>query len=177
MSAEAVAAGARVLLVGLMASGKTTVGQAIAGASGWPYLDNDALLERSSGATAAQLLAEHGVEQLRAAESDVLTLLVSMPGPFVAGVAAGTVLDPRDRERIRSGGHVVWLKASVETLVRRVAKQGGRAWLDDDPKTVLRTMAQEREPLYADIAHQVLDMDRISPAQAAREVVAAVNRP
>ena len=169
----------RVLLVGLMATGKSRVGQAIADATGWPCVDNDVLLERSTGQTAAQLLAEHGQERLRAAESDVLTLLVSMPGPFVAGVAAGTILDERDRERIRTGGHVVWLRASVATILRRVAKQGGRPWVDDDPEAVLTVMAAERSPLYASVADQVLDTDRLTPPQAARLVVEAlsVDRP
>ena len=164
----------RVLLVGLMATGKSTVGEAVAQLTGWPCLDNDTLLERSAGRTAAELLAEEGEPALRSAESDVLTLLLAMPGPFVAGVAAGTVLDPHDRERMRAGGHVVWLKSSVPTLVRRVSKQGGRAWLDDDAETVLSAMAAEREPLYASMAHQVLDMDRLTPAQAARAVVGAL---
>jgi shikimate kinase len=166
----------RVLLVGLMATGKTTVGEAIAGLTGWPSLDNDALLQRSTGLTAPELLAQHGVERLRSAESDVLTLLLSMPGPFVAGVAAGCVLDERNRERLRTGGHVVWLRASVPTLVRRVSKQGGRAWVDESPETVLREMARERDPLYAEVATQQLDMDALTPAQAARAVVSALNR-
>ena len=166
----------RVLLVGLMATGKSTVAEAISAITGWPCLDNDVILERSTGSTAAELLAEHGVERLRQAESDVLTLLLSMPPPYVAGVAAGTVLDPADRERMRAGGHVVWLKTPVSTLVRRVSKQTGRAWLDDDPAQVLTAMAAEREPLYAEMAHQVLDMDRLTTAQAARAVVEAVGR-
>lgn len=164
----------RVLLVGLMAAGKSSVGQAVAKTTGWPCLDNDALLERSTGSTAAQLLAEHGVERLRAAESDVLTLLLAMPAPLVAGVPAGTILDERDRERMRAGGHVVWLKASVPTLARRASEQGGRAWLDEDPEGVLRAMAKEREPLYAATAHQVVDVEVLSPAQAARQVVQAL---
>lgn len=164
------------LLTGLMATGKTSVGQAIAAATGWPALDNDVLLERSAGCSAAQLLAEHGVERLRAAESDVLTLLVAMPGPYVAGVAAGTVLDPHDRERMRAAGHVVWLRTPVETLVRRVRGRSDRPFLDGDPERALREMAREREPLYAQTAHQVLDADRMTPAQAAREVLAALGR-
>lgn len=165
----------RVLVVGLMAVGKSSVSRALGDETGWPVCDNDVLLERSTGSTAAQLLAEHGVERLRAAESDVLTMLLGMPAPLVAGVPAGTVLDARDRERIRSGGHVVWLRAAVPTLVRRVAKQSARAWLDEDPATVLRAMAQEREPLFAEVAHQVLDMDLLTPVQAARAVVAELN--
>lgn len=164
----------RVLIVGLMASGKSTVGEAVGALTGWPCLDNDVLLQRSSGSTAAELLAEHGTERLRQAESDVLTLLVSMPGTFVAGVPAGTVLDPRDRGRIRAAGHVVWLRTPVETLAQRVRKQPERALVDEDTETVLEAMAAERDPLYAEVAHQVLDMARLTPAQAAREVVAAV---
>ena len=166
----------RVLLTGLMATGKTSVGLAISAATGWPCLDNDVLLERSAGATAAQILVERGEQSLRAAEADVLTLLVSMPPPLVAGVAAGTVLDERNRERMRSGGHVVWLRTSPEVLARRVARQGGRPFLDDDPLTTLRAMSDERAPLYEQTAHQIVDADRLTPAQAAREVLAALGR-
>jgi shikimate kinase len=167
----------RVLLIGLMAVGKSSVGEALSAVTGWPCLDNDSLLERSTGSTAAQLLAEHGEERLRAAESDVLTLLLAMPGPFVAGVAAGTILDPRDRERLRTADHVVWLRASTQTLARRVARQPDRAWLAEDPAAVLRAMAQERDPLYEEAAHQVLDMDRLTPTQAAAEVLQALPNP
>lgn len=165
----------RVLLVGLMASGKSTVGGAIATATGWPLLDNDALLERSTGSTAVQLLAAHGIERLRSAESDVLTLTLSMPAPLVAGVPAGVVLDPRDRMRLQAGGHVVWLRTPVSFLVRRVSKRDHRPFLEGDPGAALRAMAAERDPLYAQVAHQVLDMASLTPAQAAREVVAQIN--
>ncbi len=164
----------RVLLVGLMASGKSTVGQAISVLTGWPAIDNDALLERCTGSTAAELVAAHGVEHLRTAESDVLALTLSMPAPLVAGVAAGTVLDPRDREKLRAGGHVVWLRTPVSTLVRRVSHVDSRPFLSGDPATVLRAMAAEREPLFAEVAHQVLDMQGLTAAQAADQVVAAV---
>lgn len=164
----------RVLLVGLMAAGKSTLAQAISASTGWPALDNDVLLERSTGSTAAELLAAHGVEHLRAAESDVLTLTLSMPAPLVAGLAAGSVLDQRDRERIRSGGYVVWLRTPVSTLVRRVSRSRHRPLFAGDPATVLRAMAAERDPFYAEVAHLVLDMGELSSEQAVRQVIAAV---
>ena len=161
----------RVLVVGLPGSGKSTVAAAVGAAAGWPCLDSDALLERTSGSSATQLLAQHGAERLRAAESDVLTLLVSMPGPFVACVAAGVVRDPVARERLRNGGHVVWVKTSLPVLVKRAARlPGGRS------EAALRALAQECEPHYADVARHVLEMDRLSPATAAREVLSALRR-
>lgn len=164
----------RVLLVGLMASGKSTVAKAISASSGWPSLDNDTLLERSTGSTAVQLLEEHGIERLRAAESDVLTLTLSMPGPLVAGVPAGVVLDERDRERLKGGGHVVYLRTPVAVLARRVSAKSHRPFLDGDPAVALEQMSAERDPLYVEVADQVLDMQVLTATSAARAVLAAV---
>lgn len=164
----------RVLLVGLMATGKSSVSAALAAATGWPELDNDHVLERSTGRTAAQLLAEQGLGALRAAETDVLTVVLAVPPPLIAGVPAGAVLDPRDRERIAAGGHVVWLRCAVPTLVRRLGRQTHRPFLDGDPATALRAMAAERHPLYAEIADQVVDTDVLTATQAARAVADAL---
>ena len=171
----------RVLLVGLMASGKSTLGQAISAASGWPVLDNDALLERSTGSTAVVLLEQQGLAALRAAESHVLTLTLAMPGPLVAGVPAGVVLDARDRERLRTGGHVVYLRTPVATLARRVEALARRVeakvhrpFLDDDPVAALQAMSDERDPLYLEVATQVLDMAVLSPQQAVAAVLGAL---
>ena len=113
------------------------------------------LCERSSGRSAAELLASEGVEALRSAESDVLTLTLSFPGPLVAGVAAGVVLDERDRARLRTGGHVVYLRTPPAVLVRRVARRDLRPFLDGDPLTMLTAMYDERDALYAELADQV----------------------
>lgn len=170
------AAATRVLLVGLMASGKSTVGQALGVLTGWPCLDNDALLERSAGATAAELERRDGVAALHAAEGHVLTLTLSMPPPLIAGVPAAAVLVPAQRERLRECGHVVWLRPSVRTLVRRIARSqdGHRPLLGGNVAATLQAMALERDPLYAEVAHQVLDMDVLTPAQAAREIAGAL---
>lgn len=157
-----------------MASGKSTVAQAVSALTGWPSIDNDVVLERSTGRTAEQLLAQDGLAGLRSAESDVLTLELSLPAPVVAGVPAGVVLDPRDRERLRAGGHVVWLRVPVDVLARRVSGKDHRPFLDGDPRKALAAMAAEREALYAEVAHQVLDLPPLTPARAAREIVAAV---
>ncbi|MBC7375231.1 MAG: shikimate kinase [Frankiales bacterium] len=164
----------RVLLVGLMASGKSTVSQAVSAVSGWPALDNDVLLKRSSGVTAVQLLETRGLDALRSAESDVLTLTLSMPGPLVAGVPAGVVLDERNRRRLSAGGHVVYLRTPVSLLVRRVSGRDHRPFLDGEPAVALRAMSEQRDPLYLEVAHQVLDMQVLTAAQAAREVLAAL---
>ena len=165
----------RVLLVGLPGAGASSVAEAVAAATGWPVLDDELVLQRSAGATAEELLAGGGEAAVRSAESHVLTLLLSMPAPLVASVPSAVVLDPRDLERLRAGGHVVWLRASPTTLARRSARQAGRVRLSEDPVAVLRELAEQRDRLYASVATQVLDMDVLTPVHAARQVVAAVS--
>ena len=164
----------RVLLVGLPGAGASSVADAVAAATGWPVLDDELVLERSAGATAEELLASGGEAALRSAESHVLTLLLSMPPPLVASVPSAVVLDPRDLQRLRAGGHVVWLRASPATLARRSARQAGRVRVAEDPVSALRELAEQRDRLYASVAAQVLDMDVLTPVHAARQVVAAV---
>ena len=164
----------RVLLVGMMATGKTTVGRAVAARTGWPYVDNDELVVRDTGLTARELLARDGEPALRSAESAVLTTLLAMPEPLVAGVPGGVVLDPDDRARLRAGGHVVWLRAAVPTLVQRVGDASDRPWLGDDPAAALTRLAAVRGPLYAEVATQVVDVDDRTPDELAAQILGAV---
>ena len=166
---------ARVLLVGMMGAGKTTVGRALATATGWPYLDNDELVRRASGRSAPELLAAEGETALRAAESSALTEVLGMPPPLVAGVATGVVLDAADRERLTTAdATVVWLRATVETLAARVGEGAGRAWLQPDPQTALRQLAAVREPLLAEIADVVVDVDSAAPEDVAATILSAL---
>lgn len=162
----------KILLIGMMGAGKSTVGAALASRLGWPYLDNDSVLERTSGEQAPQILAERGEQALRTAESRVLTLMLGMPGPMVGGVAGGVVLDEDNRDRLAaSDAHVVWLRATVAVLARRVGGGAGRARLGKDPATALRALAAERSSFYEQVADQVVDVDALPAGVIARLVV------
>ncbi len=165
----------RVLLLGMMATGKTTIGRALAARTGWPYVDNDELLVGATGLTARDLLARNGQPALRTAESAVLTTLLDLPEPLVAGVPGGVVLDAADRARLRHGGHVVWLRAQVATLVERVGQAADRPWLGDDTAATLTRLSSERAPLYAEVATQVVDVDGRSPDELADLVLAQLS--
>jgi shikimate kinase len=162
---------AKLLLVGMMGSGKTSVGTALSTKLGWPYLDNDVLLERTAGASARALLESQGEDSLRVAESQVLTLLLGMPAPMIGSVAGGVVLDEKDRARIvQSSARVVWLRANPQALVRRVSGTD-RPLLGDDPVAALRRLAAERNGFFAEIADQVVDVDVIPVGQIAKLII------
>lgn len=166
----------RVLLIGMMGAGKTTVGRALGRLLGWPYLDNDELLERAVGKDTRRVQEEDGEGALRRAESAALDAALSRPGPLVAGVAGGVVMDPLNRRRLQTGGFVVWLRASIPTLVRRVA-DSHRPWLGDDPGAVLKRLYAGRGPLYESVASLVLDVDDTPPDVLADRIASALVSP
>lgn len=162
----------RVLLIGMMGSGKSTIGRLIAETTGWPYVDNDELVRRSTGTTARQIVAEDGEADMRSAEAAALALGVEVAAPAIVGVAAGTILDDSNRHRLRTGGVVVWLRADAPILEARAMgadhrpflKRGGGAWIRD--------AISERDPLYASVADIVIDTGAKRADESSAEIVA-----
>ena len=101
MSAPAEARPCRVVLVGMMGSGKTTIGRLVAERTGWRKLDNDQILLELFGLTARQLLEERGEAALRAAEDAALAYGLKQSGPSVIDAAAGTIASDESREALR----------------------------------------------------------------------------
>jgi shikimate kinase len=150
----------------MMGSGKSTIGRLLSEATGWHYIDNDELVRRAHGTTARALLAERGEPTMRRAESDALALGLELPPPAIVGVAGGVILDPLDRDRLRAGAIVVWLRADAALLESRAIGADQRPWLDTSGASWLRRAVGEREPLYASVADLVLDTATGSPATA-----------
>lgn len=161
---------ARVLLLGMMGSGKSSVGRALATRTGWPFIDNDALVERATGLTARELLRDRGEAAMRAAESQALRAGLAIPAPAIVATAGGTILRPGDRDRIDDGGLVVWLHAPAEVLAARAVGAEHRPWLDDDPVGWFTRTIAERAPLYRAVADIEIDTGASDPDAAADRV-------
>ena len=166
---------ARVLLMGMMGAGKTTVGRALSARTGWPYLDNDALVARAAGEPTDQVLSAGGVPALREVESLALTEALTVPTPVIAAVAGGVVEAPDNLRRLRDGGFVVWLRARLETLAARIGSGEGRPWLGDgeDTQAALRRLYAGRAVLYEQAACTIIDVDDLAPDEVAGRILAA----
>jgi len=162
----------RVVLIGMMGAGKSTIGASLSKLTGWPYIDNDQVVEQMVGMPTRDLLQQRGVEAMRTAESAAAIHVLTMPAPVIAGVAAGIVLDPAVSAQVHDGAFVVFLRARIETLAKRV-EGTYRPWLGDDPEATLRKLYVGREPLYEKLAHLVLDVDETTPDDDAQRVLDA----
>jgi shikimate kinase len=171
------AADVRVLLVGMMGSGKTTVGRALTELTGWPYIDNDAMVAELSGTPTEQLQATHGGDALHVLEAVVVDRILAMDVPLVAGIPGSAIASQALRDHLKSGGHVAWLRARLDTLAARIGDGSSRPFFTGhDVAQTLALLYAGREPLYASVAHQVVDVDDLTPQQVARVILDALPR-
>jgi len=165
------------VLIGMMGSGKTTVGKVLANRLDRPFRDSDDDIEAQTGRTVREIFEEDGEAAFRVLESQVLSDALASTAPLVIAAAGGVVLDPNNRRRLREGAFVVWLDADPNVLVIRVEEGDHRPLLTDDPDRVLRSLAEQRRPLYRETADAVLDIGMMAPDEVAERVLAAMPRP
>jgi shikimate kinase len=161
------------VLIGLMGSGKTTVGRIVAERLRRPFVDTDAEIERIDGRTVRAIFAEDGEPAFREIEAAVLAAALASAKPAVIAAAGGVVLSAANRAELGSGRcRVVWLLADPAALLVRVQHGGHRPLLDGDAEAALLKMAAEREPLYRQSADAIVCVD----GRNLQDVVEAVLR-
>jgi shikimate kinase len=133
-----------------MATGKTTLGRAIAEGLGRPFVDSDEQLEHDTGLTAAQIAERDGRDALHAREADLLLAALADPQPSVIAAAASTIEDERCR-RALADAFLIWLRVDPDVLARRVREKGHRP-LAGDVAAQLREQAARRDPLFVEVA-------------------------
>ncbi len=144
---------ARLVLLGLPGTGKSSVGRALAARWSVEFLDTDEILETREAVSAATLMRRDGVEIFRAKELDVLR--DALASDAVVATGGGVVTTPAARELLRSF-RCVWLRAAPRDLVRRV-RGGDRPLLEGGARTKLTQLADERDPFYEQLATYEVD--------------------
>ena len=152
----------RLILVGLPGSGKSTVGRQLARRLDLSFADSDHVIEERIGCPIRDYFAREGEEAFRDVEESVLAELTRSDVGVIA-TGGGAVLRPANRRRLRESGHVVYLRSSAEQLIRRLRHDRNRPLLQvDDPLGRLRSLYAERDPLYREAAHFVIETGRPS---------------
>jgi shikimate kinase len=158
-------------LIGMMGSGKTTVGRLVADASGSAFRDTDAEVEARTGMSIAAVWAQGGEELFSSIEADVIVDM-AREGSGVVATGNAAISDPGTRRLISTSGTVVWLRAQPAELVERLTGMVGRPILDagDDLEATLRDVAIRSSGTYRALADHTIDVDGRSPTDIASEI-------
>lgn len=149
--------GLRLLLVGLMGCGKSSVGRALAEQLSIRYLDNDQEIAGLSGESTLAL-GGRGDDALHRWEAAYAQHLATLPGPFVAGLPASCGDRPGELERLRPTHVIVYLRCDVGLLLHRTRMDAPRPWLSQlDPEAFTMKAFAQRDPVFSAAAHHVIE--------------------
>lgn len=146
-----------VVFIGLMATGKSTLGLAFAARHRLPFIDTDQLITGRHGPI-PELFTSRGEKEFRVLEARAAAEVLA-PGRsgLVVSLGGGAVLDPGTRSLLRRT-HVVWLDADLDTVAPRIARDRSRPLLAADPLARWAELHTERRPVYQELADTVLDI-------------------
>ena len=165
-----------IFLVGMMGAGKSTIGRALAERLGRPFIDCDRVLVERTGVPIATVFEFEGEAGFRKREAALLAELAEGRGAVIA-TGGGAVLMEESRRVLRTHGTVIYLRAKLEHLWERTRRDASRPLLaTPDPKATLEALLAERDPLYREVAHLIIDTGPQSAPSLVARVVAALER-
>ncbi|MQR02681.1 bifunctional shikimate kinase/3-dehydroquinate synthase AroKB [Glaciimonas soli] len=149
-----------IFLVGLMGAGKTTVGRALARKLNKTFIDSDHEIEARTGASIPLIFELEGETSFRQREADVIRDLSEREN-LVLATGGGAILNPQNRALLGARGTVIYLRASVNSILQRTGRDKNRPLLQtENPRRVLEELTRQRDPLYREIADIVVDTGR-----------------
>ncbi len=159
----------RLVVIGMPASGKSTVGQEVAAALGVPFVDADQVIEERTGKLIREIFTDDGEEAFRAIEEEVVLDTLTCDG--VVSLGGGAVLSAAIREALR-GIPVAWLEVSVATATRRAGLNQLRPLLLGDVRARMEALLEERRHLYEGVATIRVSTERTTPIALAETIIA-----
>ncbi len=149
-----------IFLVGLMGSGKTTVGRALAKQLNKRFVDSDHEIEARTGVSIPVIFEIEGEASFRQREADVIRDLTAQEN-IVLATGGGAILNEASRKYLHERGTVIYLRAAISSILQRTRYDRNRPLLrTPDPRKKLEELEAQREPLYQEVAHLVIDTGR-----------------
>lgn len=160
-----------IFLIGPMGVGKSTIGRQVATQLGLDFDDTDHEIQRRTGVDIPTIFDYEGEAGFRKRERAVIDDLTQRSG-IVLATGGGSVLDTENRRNLSGRGFVVYLFCSPEQQYERTQRDRNRPLLQtEDPLGTLKSLMQERDPLYREIADIVILSEKRSAASVASEIV------
>jgi shikimate kinase len=147
------------VLVGLMGSGKTSIGRRLASRLALTFMDSDAEIEQASGMSIPEIFERHGESYFREGEMKVISRL-SQRGAMVLATGGGAFMNAQTRATLHEKAITLWLNADVDLLFKRVSKRPNRPLLKTkDPYATLQGLIDVRYPVYKQANIHVTSQD------------------
>lgn len=160
-----------IFLIGPMGTGKSTIGRQIASLLRMDFVDSDHEIQDRTGVDIPTIFDFEGEEGFRRREKVVIDELTRKEGQVLA-TGGGSVLDPENRRNLSSRGYVIYLYCGVDQQYQRTMRDRNRPLLQtDDPLGRLRTLMDERDPLYRTTADLVVTTENRSASSVSKEIL------
>lgn len=165
-----------IVLIGFMGSGKTTIGSALAEATGMPVRDTDAIIEESAGTTISEIFRVQGEKAFRHLETRTLAILRDTEtDPTIYSTGGGIIMQEINRPLLHELGTVVWLRIRPETVLMRLAGDTTRPLLaGPDREQKAHDLIEVRRPAYTECADLIVDVDGKTPEEIVQEIIEQV---
>lgn len=161
----------RIVLMGFMGAGKTTIGKALAERLSWDFIDTDAEIEKEQGRKISEIFETEGEQAFRDMETRLLKKLEKSEEQFVLSIGGGMPVREENRELLRKIGTVVYLKATKEELVRRLSGDTNRPLLQGGAmEEKVAALMASREAIYVETAHRAVVTEGKTNRHILREI-------
>lgn len=161
----------RIILIGPMGSGKTTIGKSLAHKLSLEFRDTDSVIEQREQKTVSQIFVEDGEDAFRAIERKVLQQELQGKDTVLA-LGGGAPISTEAQSALQaSGSHVVYLDISLANVAPRIGFNRDRPLLLNNPRGQWQTLMEARRPIYESVADTVVDVNKRSQSEIVAQIL------
>jgi shikimate kinase len=166
-----------IVLIGYRGTGKSTIAKILSARLKWSRFNLDEAIVQEMGMSIPQMVEKHGWEFFRDVEARIVEK-ASNKDKTIIDAGGGVVVRPKNIERLRQNGVIIWLKARPETIIRRIKVNTDRPSLTGKKSFLeeVQEVLAERAPKYQAAAHVAIDTDNLSPQDVAEKIIDELKR-
>ena len=166
---------ANIILVGMPASGKSTIGALLAEKLNYIFIDTDTLIEKTNGLSISDIFKQYSEDYFRKLEYDIIKLVCSNGYNKIISVGGGAFENPDTRSTLLNFGKVFYLKSDLDVLYCRVKNDSSRPLLNNEnPKEILEKLLNKREENFLK-AHYVINTSDLDENQVIEKILGSIN--
>lgn len=167
----------KIVLIGFMGSGKSTIALDISSKCGIENVDTDVMIEENEGITINEIFAEKGEEYFRDLETYTIKELAESDSEMIISVGGGLPVREINRKYLKMAGKVVYLRATVDTLYERLKGDNTRPLLQgEELRNKIETLMNSRSDIYESIADVIIDTDDLTVSEVVKMINPLINK-